>query len=94
MFTLPCEVTGIRAIFNTRDDVHTGEIPPASQIVADTTLPVVIESALRKGPNGRVDANNDELAKFYEKTVPEYVTMLGEMKKLRQAREDAEARDS
>ncbi|MGH9139992.1 MAG: hypothetical protein ACRD2I_02490 [Vicinamibacterales bacterium] len=41
VFRLPCEVTGIRAIFNTRTDVHLGGIPPADQIVADTTLPVV-----------------------------------------------------
>jgi hypothetical protein len=41
VFRLPCEVTGIRAIFNTRDDLNVGGFPPASQIVADTTLPVV-----------------------------------------------------
>jgi hypothetical protein len=41
VFTLPCEVSGIRAILNTRDDVHVGGIPPSSLIVADTTLPVV-----------------------------------------------------
>ena len=41
VFRLPCEVTGIRAIFNTRDDLHLGGIPPANLIVADTTLPVV-----------------------------------------------------
>lgn len=41
VFSLPCEVTGIRAVFNTREDVHVGGIPPANFIVADTTLPVV-----------------------------------------------------
>jgi hypothetical protein len=41
VFRLPCEVTGIRAVFNTRDDLHLGGIPPASQIVADTTMPVI-----------------------------------------------------
>ena len=41
VFRLPCEVTGIRAIFNTRDDLHLGGIPPANLIVADTTFPVV-----------------------------------------------------
>ena len=41
VFSLPCEVTGIRAVFNTRDDLHSGGIPPANFIVADTTLPVV-----------------------------------------------------
>ena len=41
VFSLPCEVTGIRAVFNTRDDLHLGGVPPANFIVADTTLPVV-----------------------------------------------------
>jgi hypothetical protein len=41
VFSLPCEVTGIRAVFNTRDDLHSGGIPPANFIIADTTLPVV-----------------------------------------------------
>ena len=41
VFTLPCEVTGIRAILNTREDTHFGGIPPANLIVADATLPVV-----------------------------------------------------
>jgi hypothetical protein len=41
VFSLPCEVTGIRAVFNTRDDLHVGGVPPARFIVADTTLPVV-----------------------------------------------------
>jgi hypothetical protein len=41
VFSLPCEVTGIRAVFNTRDDLHFGGVPPANFIVADTTLPVV-----------------------------------------------------
>jgi hypothetical protein len=41
VFSLPCEVTGIRAVFNTRDDVNLGGIPPTNFIVADTTLPVV-----------------------------------------------------
>jgi len=55
----------------------------------ETTLPVVIESALRKGFGGRVDANNDELAKFYEKKEPEYVRKLAELRKLKQARDAA-----
>ena len=41
VFSLPCEVTGIRAVFNTRDDLHLGGVPPPNFIVADTTLPVV-----------------------------------------------------
>jgi hypothetical protein len=40
VFALPCEVTGIRAIFNTRDDLHQLSVPPAN-LVAETTLPVV-----------------------------------------------------
>ena len=51
----------------------------------DTTLPVVIESALRKGFGGRVDPNNDELIKYYMKTDPVYVHMLGELRKLKAA---------
>ena len=41
VFTLPCEVTGIRAVLNTRDDTHLGGIPPTNFIVADSTMPVV-----------------------------------------------------
>jgi|SRR5579864_2470353 len=46
VFSLPCEVTGIRAVFNTRDDLHLGGVPPANFIVADTTLPVVYHLVL------------------------------------------------
>jgi hypothetical protein len=56
---------------------------------SETALPAAIEAALRKGPSGRADANNDELAKFYEKKEPEYVKLLGELKKLRQGRDAA-----
>ena len=41
VFSLPCEVTGIRAIFSTREDTHLGGFPPANSIVGDTTFPVV-----------------------------------------------------
>jgi hypothetical protein len=41
VFSLPCEVTGIRAVFNTREDLHFGGVPPPNFIVAETTLPVV-----------------------------------------------------
>jgi hypothetical protein len=41
VFRLPCEVTGIRAVFNTRDNLSLGGIPPANQIIADSTLPVI-----------------------------------------------------
>jgi hypothetical protein len=41
VFTVPCEVTGIRAVLNTRDDLQQGGVPPSNFIVADATLPVV-----------------------------------------------------
>jgi hypothetical protein len=41
VFRLPCEVTGIRAVFNTRDDLHFGGVPPANLIIGDSTLPVI-----------------------------------------------------
>jgi len=55
----------------------------------DTTLPVVIESALRKGFGGRVDSNNDDLIKHYSKSEPEYVKKLGELRKLKTTRDAA-----
>lgn len=55
----------------------------------DTTLPVVIESALRKGFAGRVDPNNDDLIKHYAKSEPEYVKKLAELRKLKAARDAA-----
>jgi hypothetical protein len=39
VFRLPCEVTGIRAIFNTREDIHLGG--SHQQIAAEATLPAV-----------------------------------------------------
>ena len=55
----------------------------------DTTLPVVIESALRKGFGGRVDPNNDDLIKHYAKSEPEYGKKLGELRKLKATRDAA-----
>ena len=55
----------------------------------ETTLPAVIESALRKGPGGRADPNNDELAKFYQDEEPKYVRLLAEYRKLKAARDAA-----
>lgn len=57
-----------------------------------STLPQVIESSLRKGPGDRVDANFDELIKFYRESQPEYVKLLPEVQRLR-ARRDAAVRD-
>jgi hypothetical protein len=53
----------------------------------ETKLPAVVESALRKGPGGRVDANNDELIKFYKESEPEYVKQLQALRKAKQARD-------
>jgi mono/diheme cytochrome c family protein len=56
-----------------------------------TTLPQVIESALRKGPNDRADQNYDELVKHFKDSEPAYVKRLGEMRKARQKRDAANA---
>jgi hypothetical protein len=58
---------------------------------SETTLPQVIESALRKGPNDRADQNYDELAKYYKDTEPEYVKLLGALRKARRIRDSAGA---
>jgi len=55
----------------------------------ESKLPAVIESALRKGPNGRTDANHDELAKHFEKTEPAYVGQLKEFRKRKAERDGA-----
>jgi hypothetical protein len=57
----------------------------------ETTLPQVIESALRKGPNDRADQNYDELIKHYKDREPEYVKLLGELRKARQLRDSVSA---
>ncbi len=56
-----------------------------------STLPALIESALRKGPNDRADQNYDELTKHYKDKEPEYVKLLGELRKAKQARDAANA---
>jgi hypothetical protein len=56
-----------------------------------STLPALIESALRKGPNDRADQNYDELIKHYKDKEPEYVKLLGELRKARQVRDAANA---
>jgi hypothetical protein len=38
IYRLPCEVTGIRAMFHRRDDVHLGPPPKESETLAETTL--------------------------------------------------------
>lgn len=56
-----------------------------------STLPALIESALRKGPNDRADQNYDELAKHFKDTEPDYVKLLPEVRKAKQARDAAGA---
>jgi hypothetical protein len=55
----------------------------------ETTLPQVIESALRKGPNDRADQNYDELTKHFKDSEPAYVKRLQDLRKARQARDAA-----
>jgi hypothetical protein len=55
----------------------------------ETTLPQVIESSLRKGPNDRADQNFDELSKFYQGKEPEYVKLLQAARSARKARDAA-----
>jgi hypothetical protein len=55
----------------------------------ETTLPQLIESALRKGPNDRADQNYDELIKHYKATEPEYVKLLDETRKAKRTRDAA-----
>ena len=38
VFSLPCNVTAIRAVLQTRTDVHNNAPPLASEIVADATM--------------------------------------------------------
>jgi mono/diheme cytochrome c family protein len=57
----------------------------------ESTLPAVIESALRKGPGGRADSNNDDLAKHFEKADPAYVALLKDYRKHKGARDAAAA---
>ena len=54
-----------------------------------STLPALIESALRKGPNDRADQNYDELVKHFKDKEPEYVKLLPELRKAKQARDAA-----
>ncbi len=56
-----------------------------------STLPALIESALRKGPNDRADQNYDELIKHFAKIEPDYVKLLGDLRKARQQRDAASA---
>ncbi len=55
----------------------------------ETTLPQLIESALRKGPNDRADQNYDELIKHFKEKEPEYVALLPNLRKAKQVRDAA-----
>ena len=55
----------------------------------ETTLPQLIESALRKGPNDRADQNYDELINHFKEKEPEYVKLLPALRKAKQARDAA-----
>ena len=57
----------------------------------ETTLPQVIESALRKGPNDRADQNYDELLKHFKEKEPDYVALLGDLRKAWKERDAANA---
>jgi len=57
----------------------------------ETTLPQIIESSLRKGPNDRASQNFDELINFYKTKEPEYVKLLGEVRNAKQVRDAANA---
>ncbi|MFM8358835.1 MAG: DUF1549 domain-containing protein, partial [Verrucomicrobiota bacterium] len=54
-----------------------------------STLPALIESALRKGPNDRADQNYDELTRHFKDKEPEYVKLLAEVRTAKQARDAA-----
>ncbi|HEY1191885.1 MAG TPA: PSD1 and planctomycete cytochrome C domain-containing protein [Gemmata sp.] len=54
-----------------------------------STLPALIESALRKGPGDRADQNYDELVKHFKGTEPEYAKLLPEVRKAKHARDAA-----
>ncbi|HEX3655480.1 MAG TPA: PSD1 and planctomycete cytochrome C domain-containing protein [Pirellulales bacterium] len=51
-----------------------------------STLPSLIESALRKGPGDRTEPNRQELIKHFSKSQPEYVALLGQLEAARKAR--------
>ena len=57
--------------------------------VYSSNLPAVIESALRKGPGGRADTNNEELITHFKKQEPEYVKHLTELRQKAKARDAA-----
>ncbi len=99
-FTTPEQDAKLKAAQKTLDDA-VAKINPVEKKLRDdaatttkdgkyeSKLPAVIESALRKGPGGRADANNDELVKHYERTEPAYVGLLKEYRQHKSARDAA-----
>ncbi|MGL5095069.1 MAG: DUF1549 and DUF1553 domain-containing protein, partial [Planctomycetia bacterium] len=67
----------------------------ASEVVKDgkavSTLPSTIRETLRQSAYGRPNQNFDELAKFYEKSNPDYVAKLTEVRQRKQRRDAAQA---
>ncbi len=55
----------------------------------ETTLPQLIESALRKGPGDRADQNYDELIRYFKDKEPDYARLLPELRKAKQIRDSA-----
>lgn len=60
--------------------------------VYSTTLPVIIESTLRKGPNDRAAQNYEELYQYYGQSEPAYVEDLKKLRELRKSRDEAASR--
>lgn len=52
-----------------------------------TTLPQIVESTLRKGPNDRARQNTEELKKYYKDQEPDYLSQLDALEKLRGERD-------
>lgn len=69
------------------------QLREAGMVIKDgvygTSLPVIIESTLRKGPNDRATQNYEELYQFFSKNEPQYVGQLKLLRELRQKRDDA-----
>ena len=57
-----------------------------------TKLPVIIESTLRKGIDGRPAENFKALEEYYGKSEPQYIRQLSELRTLRQKRDEAAAK--
>ncbi|VTT96792.1 chromosome segregation protein : Uncharacterized protein OS=Planctomyces limnophilus (strain ATCC 43296 / DSM 3776 / IFAM 1008 / 290) GN=Plim_1526 PE=4 SV=1: PSCyt1: PSCyt2: PSD1 [Gemmataceae bacterium] len=55
----------------------------------EALLPQPVDAALRKGPGDRTDPNFDELAKHFKNAEPEYVKLLAEVRRAKQARDAA-----